>query len=327
MMSRGVNRKSAGPPACQEVCLAIGTSRSTRALNSGASSTDVLRVHAAAPREAALQVLGHLPQIAGAHGQHHVAVVQHGAQRIGEFIDALDEHRFHQPAAAHRAADRAPVGAGDRRFAGRIHFRDQEHVAFAEHAPEVVQQIARTRVAMRLKHQHQASLRPALAHRFQRRRHLGGMMAVVVHDQGACRPATGSRPAAAGADRCPGNSPGRFWMASSGISSSVATATAASEFKTLWRPGKLIVTLKGGRPSRSSLVSRLQPQALHIDRANVRALAETVGDEGTSDGLQNALHMFIVGAQHGQTVERQVVQEIDEALLQARAKSPSCVAR
>ncbi len=39
MMSRGVKKKSAVPPACQEVCLAIDTSRSTRALNSGANSS------------------------------------------------------------------------------------------------------------------------------------------------------------------------------------------------------------------------------------------------------------------------------------------------
>ena len=37
-----------------------------------------------------------------------------------------------------------------------------------------------------------------------------------------------------------------------GTSSSVATASAASEFKTLWRPGKLMVTLSGSRPARSA---------------------------------------------------------------------------
>ena len=72
----------------------------------------VLRAHAArSRREAALQILGHCAQIAGAHGQHHIAVVQHGAQRIGQIIDALDEHRLDDAAAAHRAADGAAVGA------------------------------------------------------------------------------------------------------------------------------------------------------------------------------------------------------------------------
>ncbi len=72
------------------------------------------------------------------------------------------------------------------------------------------------------------------------------------------------------------------------------------------------------RPGAQRLVARLQARSLHIDRAHIRALAEAVGDERPADALQDALHMLIVRAQHGETVERQVVQEVDEALLETR---------
>src|ERR1700721_3111791 len=119
-------------------------------------------------------------------------------------------------------------------------------------------------------------------------------------------------------------------MAASGMSSSVATATAASEFKTLWRPGKLVVRLNrspaGGRQGdvrrlaagAQRVVMRLEAVAHHVDGANIRLRRETVGEEGTRHGLENAAHLLVVAAQHGQSVKRQVMQEIDEALFEPR---------
>ena len=87
MTSRGVKKMSAGPPACQDVCFAIDTSCSTRLVNSGDELKGVAARSCRGP-EAALQILSHRADVAGAHGQHHVAVMHHGAQRLGKIIDA-----------------------------------------------------------------------------------------------------------------------------------------------------------------------------------------------------------------------------------------------
>ncbi|MNZ82244.1 hypothetical protein D3C78_1009380 [compost metagenome] len=54
----------------------------------------------------------------------------------------------------------------------------------------------------------------------------------------------------------------------------------------------------------------------HIDGAQVGALVEAVGDHRTGHLRQDLAHHRIVDAEHRQTVERQVVQELDEGLLQ-----------
>ncbi|MNI15165.1 hypothetical protein D3C73_684570 [compost metagenome] len=54
----------------------------------------------------------------------------------------------------------------------------------------------------------------------------------------------------------------------------------------------------------------------HIDGAHVAVFAEAVGDGRTLDLREDFTHHRIVQAHHCQTVERQVVQELDEGFLQ-----------
>ena len=89
------------------------------------------------------------------------------------------------PRDAHRAAERPAVGAGDRRLARRIDLGDQQRVGRRQHLREVVEQVAGARVAVRLEHQHQAALRPGLAHGLERRGDLGRVVAVVVDERDA----------------------------------------------------------------------------------------------------------------------------------------------
>src|SRR6185437_1091339 len=62
---------------------------------------------------------------------------------------------------------------------------------------------------------------------------------------------------------------------------------------------------------------RLQPEPPDVDGAHVGRLAEAVCQDRPADALQNAAHVLIVQTQYRQSVERQVVQEPDEALLQS----------
>ena len=71
-------------------------------------------------------------------------------------------------------------------------------------------------------------------------------------------------------------------------------------------------------PLAKRLEARLQSAPLHADRAHIGGRGESVGDERPRHGSLNALHVPVVGAQHRETVERQVVQKIHETLFEPR---------
>src|SRR4051794_14921410 len=84
---------------------------------------------------------------------------------------------------AHCPTDGFAVGAGDRRLACRIDFGHDQRVYTRKHAREVIEQVARSRVAMRLECQQNASAGPALTNGFQGRGQLGWMMAIVIDER------------------------------------------------------------------------------------------------------------------------------------------------
>ena len=84
--------------------------------------------------------------------------------------------------ARHSAFASAPAIGGS---PAGVDLGDDERVRLREHLGEVVEQVARARVAVRLEHQHDAPIGPALARGLERRRDLGRVMAVVV-DQRRC---------------------------------------------------------------------------------------------------------------------------------------------
>ena len=81
------------------------------------------------------------------------------------------------------AADGAAVGGGNRRLAGGVHLGHQQRVAGGQHGGEIVEQVARARVAMRLERQHHAAPGVALADRVERRGDFRRVMPVVVDDR------------------------------------------------------------------------------------------------------------------------------------------------
>ncbi len=58
-------------------------------------------------------------------------------------------------------------------------------------------------------------------------------------------------------------------------------------------------------------------QRLHVDRAHLRVLAQTVGDQRPRDQRQDRLNAGVVDADHRRAVEGHAVQEIDEGLTQS----------
>ena len=60
----------------------------------------------------------------------------------------------------------------------------------------------------------------------------------------------------------------------------------------------------------------MPPSRSSETRAQVRVRVEAVSDRRSADLRQNLADDFVVAAKDGETVERQVVQEFDEALLQ-----------
>ncbi len=155
----------------------------------------VRRQFAAQPLE--LDVVGHGHVAAalrdaadrtGAHGEHHVAGLRDAADRVGHRRRCPRRTPARTCPRAHaRARATRPSAASDRRFARGIDLGQQQHVGAGQHLHEILEQVARARVAVRLEGEHQAAARKGDARRLQRRRHLRRVMAVVVDQREAAR--------------------------------------------------------------------------------------------------------------------------------------------
>ncbi len=114
----------------------------------------------------------------------------------------------------------------------------------------------------------------------------------------------------------PSNVASARWIAASSTSSSVATAIAASAFRTLCSPGRFSVTASG-----SSARARDREARPPAPCARVRSRAGPRHRRARSGSWAGRLAAAarddrVIAAQHREPVERQVVQELDEALLQ-----------
>ncbi len=131
---------------------------------------------------------GHLADRARPHRHDDVAIAGQRANRGRQIRDVFDEHRLHLAGDTNRSGKRAAVRRHDRRFAGRVDVGEHQRVGRRQHFHEILEQVARARVAMRLKHKHEAAPGKAAARGVDRRRHLGRVMAVVVDQR--VRPAS-----------------------------------------------------------------------------------------------------------------------------------------
>ena len=128
----------------------------------------------------------------------------------GSRVDVVDEHRVDLAGHAQRARQRAAVGA--RRSAPRRRHRPRRAAPrrpCAMHLDEILEAVARARVAVRLEGQHQAPPREGAARRGEHRRHLDRVVAVVVDQReaaAACAAAPAARRSAGSAGRRRGTS-------------------------------------------------------------------------------------------------------------------------
>ena len=99
------------------------------------------------------------PDVARAHRQHQVPVLENVGEYRLEVVERFDENRLHRAAGPDRAGYRTPVGTGDRRLTRGVDIEQHQHVRFGQYLREIVQEIAGARVAVRLEHEDDAALR------------------------------------------------------------------------------------------------------------------------------------------------------------------------
>ncbi len=212
-------------------------------------------------------------------------------------------------------AQLAAVGTGDRLFAGRVDFHQQQHVGITQYLDEIVVQVAGTAVAVRLVDDHQTAAWPATAHGLDYRSHFGRVVAVVVDQHHAAafdRQFAVYLEAAADALEA-GQALDDGFIADAFVSGDgdggqgVEHVVVAGHVHRYLE--RLAVAAQHGEVGLHALLA-------HVDGADVGLFAEAVGDGRALDLRQDLAHHRVVQAHHGQAVERQVVQELDEGLLQ-----------
>ncbi|MCY1520553.1 hypothetical protein D9M68_553350 [compost metagenome] len=212
-------------------------------------------------------------------------------------------------------AQLAAVGAGNRFLAGRIDLHQQQHVGLAEHLHEVLVEITGAGETVRLVDHHQAPFRPAAAHGLDHRRDFARVVAVVVDQHHAAAvdlqfavhleaPADALEAGQALDDGLVGNAlVGGDDDGRQGVQHVVQARHVHRDIQR-----RALGAQHGEEGTHAFLAD--------VDRADVGVLAETVGDHRARHLRQDLAHHRVVHAHHRQTVERQVVQELDEGLLQ-----------
>ena len=167
----------------------------------------------------------------------------------------------------------------------------------------------RAGVAVRLKRHHDAPAVRALRG-LERRLDLGRVVAVVVdHCHAASLAEDGEAPLHAGKRRQ------RFAHDRVAITTSSATAIAASALSTLCTPGMRTVNRPTACPRRTSSKLLDSPSTAEVTRGVVGLRGQAVGRHALFDARQDVLHVRVIEAGHHQAVERHAVGELHERLL------------
>lgn len=278
--------------------------------------------HGAAAPDARRQARRQRADVAGPEGEQHVAVLQHPFQDRGQLFQRLHEYRVDPPARPDRPAQGAPVGAGDRCLARRVDLAEQQHVDLGEHPGEILEQVAGPGIAVRLKGDHQAALRPAVPDRAHSGGDLPGVMAVVVDEQ---------HPTARAVEfpidlETPADPLESLKPAQQG-------PVADAQFVGYGNGGEGVLHVVPSREVQRHLEPLAHPVATHrevgpcallpeVHGAHAGLLAEPVGQDRTPDLRQQIAHHRVVEAQHRKAVERQVMQKFQEAATQRPEIAP-----
>ncbi|MNU98277.1 hypothetical protein D3C71_883820 [compost metagenome] len=168
---------------------------------------------------------------------------------------------------------------------------------------------------MRLVDHHQSALRPATAHGFDHGGDFGRVVTVIVdqHHVAALYRQFAVDLEASADPLEPGQALDDGFIADTLVGGN-ANGRQCVQYVVVARHvhrdiQRLAVRTQHGEESLHALLA-------HIDRAYVAVVAKAVGNGRTLDLRQDFAHDRIVQAHHRQTVERQVVQELDEGFLQ-----------
>ncbi len=233
--------------------------------------------------------------------------------------DILDEHRLHLAGNAQGAGQRTAVGGNDGRFPGGVDVGQAQRIDGAQHLDEILEAIARPRVAVRLESQHQTAPREGAAGGGHGGGHFDRVVAIII-DQ---RETATSR-------QC------HFAIA-------LEAAVDTLEFGQRLDDGLVgdlhfggdgdgsqsiehVMHARGveydGQAGRRAIDAHAVEAHLAVGRNNILGvevvvLRQAVGDDLLRHARQDVADIGVIAADHGHAVERQAVQEIDEGRLQA----------
>src|SRR5215471_7626103 len=187
--SCGMTKMSATPPMRSEVWKPSGSLNRTSPRISPSMLSSIARAvalaHSARGFEPGQELGADLADVTGPQGHHEIAAP-------ADVDEVLHHHGTVAPHVRHvamrmRADPFREIGGGDagnRRFPRRIDVHHQQHVRLVEGGEELLTQVERARVAMRLEHGHYTTVEPRLGGG-EGRANLGGMVAVVVDHRDA----------------------------------------------------------------------------------------------------------------------------------------------
>ena len=233
--------------------------------------------------------------------------------------DILDEHRLHLAPDAQGAGQRAAVGRDDGRFAGGIDLRQTQRIDGAQHLDEILETVARPRVAVRLESQDQAASREGTAGSGQRGGHFDRVVAVVIDQREAATARQGHLAITLEAATDPlelgqgldDGFVGYLHLGGHGDGGQgVEHVVHARRVEHDGQAARRAVDPDAGE-AHAAIFGH------HILGVEVVFLRQAVGDGLLRHARQDVADIGIIAAHHGDAVERQAVEKIDEGRLQA----------
>ena len=253
------------------------------------------------------------------HRHDDVARASRGADRVRDALDGNDRGLRATRRFKRRRKVRA-VRTFDRGFARGIDVGKDDPVDGFEYLDEILEAVARARVAVRLEGHNQAAARPGAAQRRNRRRHFVRMVTVVVDEREGARFAVGARAGdfavlrEAAADTREFREPlgDRFAR----DARKRRNGDGRKGVPHVMEPRQ--IQNDGQRRMVGAQHREVHARAdrLHVDRAHESVRRKAVADHGLRDAVADRTDVFVVHAKDRDPVEGEAFEEVDEGRLE-----------
>src|SRR5690606_29568828 len=117
-----------------------------------------------------------------AHQNHDIAITHKAKDGIGQICYVFYKNRFHLAHNTDGTRQCTTISSHQRRLACGVDFCQEYPISLAENLHKIFEAITCTCIAVRLKRQHNATVRPGTTRSFQRGCHFDRMVTVVVND-------------------------------------------------------------------------------------------------------------------------------------------------